>query len=87
MYVVPRAPTSSKCSSRPRQDSERYRASLRQEIRDWVDSIHALGGQEYLIVHVAASRQGAAKFYQRKSTVLEKIRTDFGTSKRERSAA
>ncbi|BGP56856.1 hypothetical protein JCM8202v2_004489 [Rhodotorula sphaerocarpa] len=66
------------------QDNEVYRATLRTQIREWLDSITAKRHQEWLIVHVTTGRGTGGKFYQRKGTVVDKIKADFNTGKRDR---
>lgn len=66
------------------QDNDIYRATVRTQIRDWLDQIVARPNQEWLIVHISGGRTPGAKFYQRKGTVVEKIRADFNTGKRDR---
>lgn len=65
------------------QDNEMYRATVRLQIREWLDSISAKH-KEWLIVHVSAGRSAGSKFYQRKGSVVDKIRADFNTEKRDR---
>lgn len=40
--------------------------------------------QEWLIINVTTSKIVGSKFYQRKGSVLDKIRADFNTGKRDR---
>ena len=61
-----------------------YRATLRTQIREWLDSITAKRHQEWLIVHVTSGRGSGGKFYQRKGTIVDKIKTDFNVGKRDR---
>ncbi|TKA56715.1 hypothetical protein B0A53_01910 [Rhodotorula sp. CCFEE 5036] len=65
-------------------DNEVYRATLRTQIREWLDSITAKRHQEWLIVHVTSGRGSAGKFYQRKGTIVDKIKADFNVGKRDR---
>lgn len=69
------------------QDNEVYRATLRTQIREWLDSITAKRHQEWLIVHVTSGRGSGGKFYQRKGTIVDKIKADFNVGKRDRSVA
>ncbi len=67
------------------QDNEAYRATLRSEIREWLDRISLRRDNEWLIVHVTSgSTLQSNKFYQRKGSVVDKIRADFNTGKRDR---
>ncbi|GAA5977541.1 hypothetical protein JCM10908_005008 [Rhodotorula pacifica] len=65
-------------------DNEVYRATLRTQIREWLDSITAKRHQEWLIVHVTTGRGSGGKFYQRKGTIVDKIKADFNVGKRDR---
>ncbi|KPV71634.1 uncharacterized protein RHOBADRAFT_56475 [Rhodotorula graminis WP1] len=65
-------------------DNEVYRATLRHQIREWLDTITARHHQEWLVVHVTHNGRGAAKFYQRKGTIVDKIKADFNVGKRDR---
>lgn len=70
------------------QDNEAYRATLRGEIREWLETISRRRDNEWLIVHVTTgSTLASSKFYQRKGSVVDKIRADFNTGKRDRSVA
>ena len=68
------------------QDQEQYRATLRQQVRQWLDQVLAKRNQEWLIVHVTTGNKGgqAAKFYQRKGSLIDKIKADFNVGKRDR---
>lgn len=66
------------------QDNETYRATIRTQIREWLDSVIAKQNQEWLIVHVTSGRSAGAKFYQRKGAVVDKIKADFNTGKKDR---
>lgn len=72
------------------KDNEVYRSTLRVQIREWLDNLVAKQHkQEWLIVHLASPRSAAAastgaKFYQRKGSVVDKIRADFNTGKADR---
>lgn len=66
------------------QDNEVYRATVRTQIREWLDSVISKHRQEWLVVHVTTGRSAGGKFYQRKGSVVDKIRADFNTGKRDR---
>jgi len=70
--------------SRRLQDNEVYRATLRTQIREWLDSVTSKQHQEWLIVHVTTGRSGVAKFYQRKGAIVDKIKADFNVGKKDR---
>lgn len=63
------------------QDLENYRQTLRQQIKDWLDVIATRKPQEWLIVHVTEqeTRNNTSKYLMMKTTVYDKIRTDFNT--------
>lgn len=71
-------------------DSETYRTNTRHRLRAWLDKVLAgstsstssvAKSAEWLIILVTPSSQLAkGKFYQRKSTVLDKIKSDFNSS-------
>ncbi|GAA5886852.1 hypothetical protein JCM6882_005915 [Rhodosporidiobolus microsporus] len=65
-------------------DNEVYRATLRTQIREWLDGVSSKQHQEWLIVHVTSGRGGVAKFYQRKGTIVDKIKADFNSGKKDR---
>ncbi|BGP50119.1 hypothetical protein JCM10450v2_006030 [Rhodotorula kratochvilovae] len=65
-------------------DNEVYRATIRTQIREWLDTITAKHHQEWLIVHVTSGSRGAAKFYQRKGAIVDKIKADFNVGKKDR---
>jgi hypothetical protein len=66
-------------------DNEVYRASLRLQIRAWLDTVNSKrSNHDWLIVYVTTAKLGPSKFYQRKSTVLDKIKADFNLSKKDR---
>jgi hypothetical protein len=58
---------------------------IRAQIRDWLDKIIIRPNQEWLIVHITAGRKPGSKFYQLKGSVMDKIKSDFNTGKRDRS--
>ncbi|KAH8923009.1 hypothetical protein BT69DRAFT_195496 [Atractiella rhizophila] len=65
-------------------DSEVYRSSVRKEIRDWLDLVEKRKGQEWLIVNVVPKGKEGIGRWARKSGVLDKIKADFNTTKKER---
>ncbi|BGP01777.1 hypothetical protein NBRC10513v2_005416 [Rhodotorula toruloides] len=65
-------------------DNEAYRATVRTQIREWLDSVTAKYHQEWLIVHVTSGKGSGAKFYQRKSAIVDKIKADFNVGKKDR---
>ncbi|GAA5847602.1 hypothetical protein JCM3766R1_000806 [Sporobolomyces carnicolor] len=65
-------------------DNEAYRATIRTQIREWLDGVVHRQHQEWLIVHVTSTKSGGAKFYQRKSGIVDKIKADFNVGKKDR---
>ncbi|GEM10221.1 transmembrane protein [Rhodotorula toruloides] len=65
-------------------DNEAYRATVRTQIREWLDSVTAKYHQEWLIIHVTSGKGSGAKFYQRKSAIVDKIKADFNVGKKDR---
>jgi len=67
------------------EDSDVYRSQIRHHIRSWLDDVKSKRSiHEWLIIQVTSVRLGPSKFYQRKSTVLDKIKADFNSSKKDR---
>ncbi|KAF9291883.1 hypothetical protein BGZ68_001437 [Mortierella alpina] len=67
------------------EDNETYKTTVRQQIREWIQLITSKKNQEWLIVHIS-SQEGAraAKFLR--SSVLDRIKADFNTGKKDRVA-
>ncbi|GAA95066.1 hypothetical protein E5Q_01721 [Mixia osmundae IAM 14324] len=66
-------------------DSDLYRSTARQQIREWLDFVTAKRNQEWIIISLSAvPRATSSKFYQRKGAVSDKIRADFNSGKRDR---
>ncbi|KAG0095373.1 hypothetical protein BGZ93_005957 [Podila epicladia] len=68
------------------EDNESYKNTVRQQIREWINLVTSKKNQEWLIIHVS-SQEGArnpAKFLR--SSVLDRIKADFNTSKKDRVA-
>ncbi|KAI8051253.1 hypothetical protein BDF22DRAFT_692769 [Syncephalis plumigaleata] len=63
------------------EDLEAYRQTLRQQIKEWLDVIATRKPQEWLIVHVTEqeTRNNTSKYLMMKTTVYDKLRTDFNT--------
>lgn len=64
-----------------------YKATVRRQIKDWLSIVGQRKNQEWLILLVVrqdARASAAANFFQIKSNVLERIKTDFNTDKRDR---
>ena len=69
------------------KDSEAYRAQTRKQIKEWHASVTQRKNQEWLILHVVRpdSKTQSGAFFVLKGSVLDKVRADFNTDKRERS--
>ncbi|KAG0346542.1 hypothetical protein BG004_001467 [Podila humilis] len=69
------------------EDNESYKNTVRQQIREWINLVTSKKNQEWLIVHVNSQEvsRNAAKFLMR-SSVLDKIKADFNTGKKDRVA-
>ncbi|KAF9911607.1 hypothetical protein BX616_010548 [Lobosporangium transversale] len=67
------------------EDNETYRTTVKQQIRDWINLITSKKNQEWLIVHISSQESArAAKFLR--ASVLDRIKADFNTGKRDRVA-
>jgi hypothetical protein len=69
------------------QDADAYKNSIRKQIKEWHSLISERRNQEYMIVHVARpdARVASGGIFNRSATsVLDKVRADFNTEKRER---
>ncbi|KAF5391403.1 hypothetical protein D9757_001971 [Collybiopsis confluens] len=67
-------------------DLEAYRATVKKQIKEWHATVSARKNQEWLILHVvrADARTQSGAFFTLKGSVLDKVRADFNTDKRER---
>ncbi|KAI9034358.1 hypothetical protein DFJ74DRAFT_649156 [Hyaloraphidium curvatum] len=61
-----------------------YRKQSRKAIQDWIALMNSKRNQEWLIVFVTKQEAKAGSSFLRSSTVLDKLRSDFNTSKRDR---
>jgi hypothetical protein len=68
------------------EDSDTYKATAKKQIKDWQTSLNHRKNQEWIIVHILRSdtRNASSNFFQMKGSVLDKIRADFNTDKRDR---
>jgi hypothetical protein len=68
------------------QDSDAYKTTVKKQIKDWQTSLSHRKNQEWVIAHVVRSdaRNPTSNFFQMKSNVLDKIRADFNTDKKDR---
>ncbi|KAG0243649.1 hypothetical protein BGX31_010433 [Mortierella sp. GBA43] len=66
-------------------DNEKYRTTVKQQIRDWITHITSKKNQEWLIVHISNQESArAAKFLR--ASVIDKVKADFNTGKKDRVA-
>ncbi|KAI0327179.1 hypothetical protein GY45DRAFT_1328000 [Cubamyces sp. BRFM 1775] len=68
------------------EDSESYKATTRKQIKDWHASVNQRKNQEWLLVHVVRPDQSVAqgRLFQMKTSVLDKVKADFNTDKKDR---
>ncbi|KZT11270.1 uncharacterized protein LAESUDRAFT_809238 [Laetiporus sulphureus 93-53] len=68
------------------EDSELYKNSVRKQIKEWHALVSTRKNQEWLIVHIVRpeGRTAQGRIFQIKSSVLDKIKADFNTDKRDR---
>ncbi|GJJ73122.1 trafficking protein particle complex subunit 10 [Entomortierella parvispora] len=68
------------------EDNETYKTTVRQQIREWIQLVTSKKNQEWLIVHVSNQEgaRNATRFL--KSSVLDRIKADFNTGKKDRVA-
>ncbi|KAH9063497.1 trafficking protein particle complex subunit 10 [Lactarius vividus] len=68
------------------EDSDAYKATAKKQIKDWQTSLNHRKSQEWIIIHILRSdtRNPSSNFFQMKGNVLDKIRADFNTDKRDR---
>lgn len=59
---------------------------MKKQIKDWHSAISQRKNQDWLIVHVVRSdiKTTDRKFFNMKSSVLDKIKADFNMDKRDR---
>ncbi|KAF8810122.1 hypothetical protein BYT27DRAFT_7135471 [Phlegmacium glaucopus] len=70
-------------------DLEAYRTVHKKQIKDWHTGISARKNPEWLILQIIkpdATRSAPGNFFQIKGTVLDKLKTDFNSDKRDRCA-
>ncbi|KZT44032.1 hypothetical protein SISSUDRAFT_977081 [Sistotremastrum suecicum HHB10207 ss-3] len=68
------------------EDNETYRNTVKKQIKDWHTLVSQRKSQEWLIVLVVRSdaKSTGGSFLKMKASVLDKIRSDFNTDKKER---
>jgi len=70
------------------QDIEAYKTTVRKQIKDWYAQATQRRNQEWMIVYLVSPdiRSSGGTFLKMKGTVLDKIRAEFNTEKRDRFA-
>ncbi|KAI7870261.1 trafficking protein particle complex subunit 10 [Spinellus fusiger] len=69
------------------EDNEIYKNKVKKQIKQWVDFITTKKNQEWMVVYVAGQDAKKSNNYLGlKTTVFDKIRTDFNQGKQERCA-
>ncbi|KAJ7582878.1 trafficking protein particle complex subunit 10 [Mycena floridula] len=65
---------------------EVYRTRLKKQIKEWHSMVTARKNQEWLILHIVRpdSRTQGGTFFQLKGSVIDRLRADFNTEKKER---
>lgn len=76
-------------SDERRQDNDldTYRNTLKKQIKDWHTAVTSRRNQDWLILQIIRPdtlRQPTGNFFQIKNSVLDKLRTDFNSDKRDR---
>ncbi|KZO96846.1 hypothetical protein CALVIDRAFT_563489 [Calocera viscosa TUFC12733] len=67
-------------------DNDTYKTTVRKQIRDWVSLVSQRKNQEYLIVLVVrpeTRQQGGRLFQGMKSTMLDRLKSDFNSGKKD----
>ncbi|KAJ6455695.1 trafficking protein particle complex subunit 10 [Mycena sanguinolenta] len=67
-------------------DLETYKNSIKRQVKDWHSVVNSRKNQEWLILHVVRpdSRTQSGNFFQLKGSVLDKLKGDFNTDRRDR---
>ena len=68
------------------QDIEAYKTTVRKQIKDWYAQATQRRNQEWIIVYLVSPdvRASGGTFLKMKGTVLDKIRAEYNTEKRDR---
>lgn len=68
------------------QDLETYRNIVKRQIKEWHATVTQRKNQEWLILQIIRpeARAAAAGFFAMKGSVLDRIKADFNTDKRDR---
>ncbi|KAJ6630673.1 trafficking protein particle complex subunit 10 [Mycena sp. CBHHK59/15] len=68
-------------------DVESYKSSVKRQVKDWHSVVISRKNQEWLILHVVRpkdARTPSGNFFQLKGSVLDKLKADFNTDRRDR---
>lgn len=68
-------------------DLDTYRNTLKKQIKDWHTVVTSRRNQDWLILQIIrpdSLRQPTGNFFQIKNSVLDKVKTDFNSDKRDR---
>lgn len=68
------------------KDNDAYKNVVRKQIKDWHNIVSQKRNQEWLILLVVRpdSHVGGKRLFQIKSSILDKIKSDFNVDKRDR---
>ncbi|KAJ7156089.1 trafficking protein particle complex subunit 10 [Mycena crocata] len=69
-------------------DLETYKTSIKRQVKDWHSIVTSRKNQEWLVLHVVRpdARTPSGNFFQLKGSVLDKLKADFNTDRRDRCA-
>ncbi|KAK7014963.1 trafficking protein particle complex subunit 10 [Favolaschia claudopus] len=67
-------------------DLETYKTTIKRQVKDWHAVVSSRKNQEWLILHVVRpdARTQGGNFFQLKGSVLDKLKGDFNTDRRDR---
>ncbi|KAJ7940762.1 trafficking protein particle complex subunit 10 [Mycena leptocephala] len=67
-------------------DLETYKTTIKRQVKDWHSVVTSRKNQEWLILHVVRpdARTPSGNFFQLKGSVLDKLKADFNTDRRDR---
>ncbi|KAJ7452540.1 hypothetical protein B0H11DRAFT_2245998 [Mycena galericulata] len=67
-------------------DVETYKTSIKRQVKDWHSIVASRKNQEWLILHIVRpdARTPSGNFFQLKGSVLDKLKGDFNTDRRDR---
>ncbi|KAJ7063184.1 trafficking protein particle complex subunit 10 [Mycena amicta] len=67
-------------------DLEGYKNTIKRQVKDWHTIVSPKKNQEWLVLHVVRpdARTPSGNFFQLKGSVLDKLKSDFNSDKRDR---